>query len=58
MLQRLLPKTLKTLRGFLGLTGYYRKFIRNYGMIVAPFTAMLKKNSFQWPEKARNSFHN
>lgn len=58
MLQRPLPTTLKTLRGFLGLTGYYRKFIRNYGMIAAPFTAMLKKNSFQWPEKARNSFHN
>jgi hypothetical protein len=50
------PKTLKSFHGFLGLTGYYRKFVKNYRKIAAPPTALLKRNSFTWTPVVAQSF--
>jgi hypothetical protein len=51
-----LPKTLTQLRGFLGLTGYYRRFVKNYGQICRPLHDMLKKESFKWTDAQTTAF--
>ena len=48
--------TLKQLRGFLCLTGYYRRFIDGFASIVAPLTDLLHCDAFLWGPKAELAF--
>jgi len=50
------PTSIKHLQGFLGLTGYYHKFVKNYGRIATPITTILKNDAFSWTPKATSAF--
>ncbi|XP_020200379.1 uncharacterized mitochondrial protein AtMg00860-like [Aegilops tauschii subsp. strangulata] len=52
----LTPTNATELHVFLGLTGYYRKFIAHYGIIAKPLTSLLTKKGFEWTEKAQVVF--
>jgi hypothetical protein len=49
------PHLARAVRGFLGLAGYYCKFIHNYGSIALPLTALLKEG-FAWGPEAAAAF--
>jgi hypothetical protein len=51
------PKTQKDIKSFLGLAGYYRKFIVDFSAIARPLTNLLKKeNEWKWTEQEQASF--
>lgn len=57
MLQWPTPKNVTKLCSFLGLTGYYRRFVLNYGILAASLTKLLHKDAFQWSEEATEAFN-
>ena len=53
------PKTKKDVRTFLGLTGYYRRFILNYAEVAAPLTDLTKKSAPKtvvWTDACNRAF--
>ena len=51
------PRTLRALWGFLGLTGFYRRFIKGYASLAAPLTHLLTTPQLVWSTKAQIAFY-
>ncbi|KAJ6812125.1 uncharacterized protein M6B38_151905 [Iris pallida] len=51
------PKTVAEIRSFLGLAGYYRRFVENFSRIAEPLTRLTRKEEkFNWTEKCQRAF--
>ncbi|CAM5155665.1 unnamed protein product [Natator depressus] len=54
------PKSEKQVQSFLGLVGYYRRFVLQYSQIAAPLTDLTQKqqpNAVQWTEECQKAFN-
>ncbi|KAM1721715.1 hypothetical protein ACFX12_023218 [Malus domestica] len=51
------PRTVTEVRSFLGLAGYYRRFVQDFSMIALPLTKLTRKDvKFEWDENCERSF--
>ena len=51
------PRNASEVRSFLGLAGYYRRFVEGFSKIAAPMTELTRKNlKFIWSDKCEDSF--
>jgi len=51
------PKSATKIRSFVGLAGYYRRFIEGFSKIVTPLTQLTRKDQpFAWTDKCEESF--
>ena len=51
------PKTATEVRSFLGLAGYYRRYVKNFAAIAAPLHALTRKDAvFHWSEECQTTF--
>jgi hypothetical protein len=52
------PVTVRQIQSFLGLAGYYRRFIPDFSRIAKPITELLKKETkIVWSQKCEDAFH-
>lgn len=52
------PKSVKDVQSFLGLTGYFRKFMQSYSLVAKPLSDLLRKDvDFQFENKERDAFN-
>ncbi|KAK5845897.1 hypothetical protein PVK06_002140 [Gossypium arboreum] len=51
------PRSVSEIRSFLGLAGYYRRFVEGFSVIAAPLTKLIRKGvPFVWTEKQQEAF--
>ena len=51
------PRSVTEVRSFLGIAGYYRRFVKGFSVIASPLTKLLRKGvMFEWSDKCQNSF--